>query len=413
MKIIHKKLPAGILSLSLVISVVIAAIGSSMLVVHYYFGLKAVDYQAENKLSQNLQSGWTVLLSQFPVSAYDQEEHLDLYGEEQDSVGLLKKHWGIYDIGIVSAYHGKHIKQQMAIIGSKRDSIGTLALYLSDEQRPLSLVGNTWINGNAMIPKAGVKSAYIDRRGYQKEKLIDGQTSFSRHELPSVNQDKIAYIASLLTGDEPITGNLGYDYDQSFTEPTLVLGSSESVWLKKHYAGNIMIRSKEQIIVSSKASLKDILLIAPKIIIQKGFKGNLQAIASDTIILESNVRLNYPSALVLLSENTAGIQLQQDVQVFGTIWMGGAQDSKPQHQLQIDKNASLEGMAYIDGYCQLEGSILGHLSCRKFLLKTATTLYENHLLDATINPAQLSSHYLGVADLWGTRDQTDIIQWLY
>lgn len=412
MKITHNRLPAGILSLSLVISVVIAAIGSSMVIVHWYFGLKTVDYRVENRLTQNLHSGWTLLLSQFTDRTYTHEDLFDLYGDMQDSVGLSKKHWGIYDIGIVRAFHGKNVKQSLAIIGNTCDSVGNLALYLSDEQRPLSLVGNTSIHGKAMIPKSGVKSAYIDRKGYQKDILINGKMSYSRHGMPAVNRDKIAYVASLLANTDPATNSLGYDYHQSFKEPTLVIGSSRSLLLKKCYTGNIKIQSGKQIIVAAKANLKDVLLIAPKIIIQAGFKGSLQAIASDTIIIESKVKLTYPSALVLFNESAGGIQLQAESKVFGTIWIGGLEGKSSNRQLQIAKNASFEGMAYVDGYCQLEGSIYGHLSSRKFVLHTATTLYENHLLDATIDHAQLSPHYLGVADLWGTSDKSNIIQWL-
>ena len=147
------KLKAGVLSLALVVSVVVAAIGSSMILASYYFQINTLDYKKENQLTANLQSAWALLLADFDQLTYEEAKYLDLYGTGEDSVKLIKKPWGILDVGLVYAVQGKKSKRQAAVIGSSCDSLGKSVLYLADEQRPLSLAGNTLIKGRAYLLK--------------------------------------------------------------------------------------------------------------------------------------------------------------------------------------------------------------------------------------------------------------------
>ncbi|PIG98215.1 hypothetical protein CS542_06460 [Pedobacter sp. IW39] len=49
-------------------------------------------------------------------------------------------------------------------------------LYLSDEDRPVSVSGKTLLIGNGMLPKAGIKQSYAEGKPYTGIKqLLDGK----------------------------------------------------------------------------------------------------------------------------------------------------------------------------------------------------------------------------------------------
>ena len=66
--------------------------------------------------------------------------------------------------------------------------------------------------------------------------------------------------------------------------------------------GNILIRSNTKINVAASATLKDVILIAPVIHIEKGVSGNFQAIATKKIYVDQGANLQYPSALILIND---------------------------------------------------------------------------------------------------------------
>jgi len=80
-------------------------------------------------------------------------------------------------------------------------------------------------------------------------------------------------------------------------------------------------------------------------------------------------------------------------------------------RVSIEKGARVEGQIYVDGFADIQGELWGTVWCQKFLLKTASSVYENHLLDAVIDRTKLSEHYVGSAIITsGKKKKT--IKWL-
>ncbi len=93
---------------TLVISVIIAMLCSSLLlVVHYHNVLSLYEFQSKD-VANNVSSGIAYLLS----GEMEGEDQLtfDLIGEGKDSVKIQQKQWGIYDYGVVTAKQGKQQK---------------------------------------------------------------------------------------------------------------------------------------------------------------------------------------------------------------------------------------------------------------------------------------------------------------
>ena len=408
----RSRVPAGILTSVLAVSLIIATLCASLITLAYYYRMATVQHTAYDRLDNNARSGINVLLATSESSTYVQGRWRDLFGQGQDSVWLQQRSWGLYPLAIAQAQHGGRSRRQMALLGHRPDELGRSALYLADEQRPLAIAGNTQLKGMCYLPKAGIKSAYVNRVGYQGQQLVAGTTRESKRALPTLSSDivkslrQIAHIA-----DYQVLPSLADSLSHSFAESPLYYHQATPVTLNGTLQGNVVISSDQAVTITERARVDNIIVRAPRVMIESGFAGRLQAIATDTLVVGREVQLHYPSALVLNTNNRGTIRIEEFARVAGTLAVVGVEANYHQRLLHIATGASVTGMVYADGLVSLKGSILGHLSCRKFLLQTPSTLYENHILDGTVDATQRSEHYLA-SPLWGATTQKGIVQWL-
>ena len=409
------RLEAGILSSVLAIALIIATLCASLISLAYYYRMATLQYTIVDRLENNAQSGINLLLATSDHSDVAEGYWKDLFGQEQDSVWLHQRPWGVYQVGIVRARTGNKSRQKVALFGRKPDQTGQSALYLADEQRPLSIAGRTQLIGRCYLPKAGVKSAYINRIGYQGEQLVKGSTQESQGSLPKLSPDAVAHLRRLLTvkAENYLSlDQLGDSLVYSFEAAPTYYHSPGPITVSGLLRGNIIVASDRAVTITSQADVEDIIVVAPQITIAPDFEGRLQAIATDTLVVGRGCQLRYPSALVLFASSGGAVLIDEASQVAGTVVLTGTATDYHRRLLSLEKEASVTGMVYSDGLVELKGSIYGHLSCRKFMLRTASTLYENHILDGTVDASRRSPHYLASA-LWATTHQKGIAQWLY
>ena len=147
--------------------------------------------------------------------------------------------------------------------------------------------------------------------------------------------------------------------------------------------------------------LEDIILVAPYIHFESNFKGSLQAIARDSILVENGVYLKFPSALGLVKKRGNNEKIQPFIKLLnkskveGAIFTHQIQKTQQETKISITKNAKVTGQVYADGWAEIKGNITGSLTCNKLILKTPSSVYENHLLNATINKKALPSNFVG------------------
>ena len=412
------KVPAGVLSLVLSVSLVIAVLCSSLIYLAYYYRLTYLHYEITDELSAHAKSGTQYLLAESKHLSPNEWYPLKIVNDT-DSILLMKKYWGVYELGISRAARGAKSKSLAVLIGEKANLIEQSALYLSDEQRPLSIAGNTNIKGNAYLPKAGIKSAYINRQGYSGSQLVYGTQKHSQHTLPPLNQEIFSSIEALLSENKdnssyhlvPIE-TLDDSLTNSFFHETVYYYSQSFITLGQRLEGNIIVQSSTAIHVSHRAVLEDIILIAPQIRIMAGFKGKLQAFATDTLIVEQDSRLHYPSALgVITGATNSFLHVEPETIVEGTVFITGKTQDYQKRLLSIAEGAKIIGTVYIDGLVEHKGQIAGHLSCRKFILRTPATLYENYLFNASINHSDRSDYFISSV-LWAAPNKKGIVKWL-
>ena len=181
--------------------------------------------------------------------------------------------------------------------------------------------------------------------------------------------------------------------------------------------------SKTAIVVEASANLEDIILIAPKIRIEKNTTGNFQAIAKKSIEVASGCTLHYPTALILLNENDHSLQaLSRDEQereeihiskntlVKGmVVYCSDNNTSSYKTQIQIDDSAVVQGEVYCAKNLALQGSVFGSVYTNHFIVKKSGGVYVNHLYNAIINAKKLPIQYVG---LLIENESNSVAKWL-
>jgi len=295
---------ASALYIVIVIALAIGVICSSAIAAAYYYKQDYQQKERYNNLSNNLASGINILLA----DAGSKEQTMSLFGTYSDSVILKRKPWGIYDVGVVEAFAQKDTLYKTFTIGFNLDSAKWAAIYLTDEDRPLSLSGRTNITGNAFLPKAGVQSAYIRNTAYQGDKrLIVGTKRISEKNIPALDEERLSQLEQMRTSaPEPDFGSLNSDSTKiSFLGQTHLIELKRQVTLlaNKDIEGNLVLLSDTTVIIDGSTSLKNILIFAKAIIVKRGFKGNCQLFATDSVKVESNCYFAYPSCIGILHGN--------------------------------------------------------------------------------------------------------------
>ena len=395
---------------------------SSLILLSYYNRSFQLQANLSEKLDRNLQSVIALALADTTSQIMSRRFEYDLFGKGEDSVSISKSPWGIYDIAVVKAWNRHEAKTKKLLYGATLPSYFDGSLYLVDHDNPLSVVGHSSLIGDAYLPKAGARIAYIDQRGFDGTTLVNGVTKNGGKTAPSLNNAIIQYLYSLLrpkqdTGVIRLIAPASKDtIFQSFQDSALsILTQGNTVLSNIVIYGQVIIRSDSLIEIDSTAILENCLLIAPGIKIKTGFAGTIQAIASDSIIVEGNCILKYPSALVLLKGKGQsiqnGIEIMNNCTIEGAVFSIADTSDELKTKVEIGDQSLINGIVYVQGYLSMHGTINGTVLTDYFIYRKSASVYLNHLVDAVINRKKMSAYYVGPNLFTGKKSQK-IIQWL-
>src|ERR1035437_6406738 len=139
-------LKAGALVYAIVIGLIIALTSSSLILFAYFSSLHSENYFDRERVISNARSGINLLLSQ-TAQAENERQYIDLFGNGTDSVILTAKNWGALE-ALSSTGISKHNSFTLtAFAGDNFSDDTTMALYLADMDKPLSLCGKTILHG--------------------------------------------------------------------------------------------------------------------------------------------------------------------------------------------------------------------------------------------------------------------------
>ncbi|OFY66104.1 MAG: hypothetical protein A3H98_11925 [Bacteroidetes bacterium RIFCSPLOWO2_02_FULL_36_8] len=368
---------------------------------------------------KNLESGVNLLLSDDIWNSQEDTLSVDLFNEGKDSAILKKRMWGLYKLGMVTSFRGKINYTKVFLAGSQA---GKYALYLANQNTPLSLSGLTSIVGDVFIPKRGVKQAYIEGKSFEGNKLINGAISESETEIPRLSEKLIEINHKIINNEyfiniseQQLPNRAGTIINSFLHLPLLYRHEGEVILKNIVVRGNIIIQSSDSIYVDSSAVLEDVWLIAPVVRIGNSFSGSVQIYATNKIIIDEKSKLNYPSSLCLIvnevNKTEKEIVLKRDVVFDGTLLAYSDQQQLIPPSVSLEKGCMFSGYIYVNGQADIKGSVSGTVICSKIILKTSASVYENHLLDAIIDRGKLSPDFI-VCPLMINSGKPQIVKWM-
>lgn len=409
-----KKLKSSAIYYALFLSIIISLFLGGMILFSSANRQFISQMDMQDRLIENAYSGVEYGLANYQEMQNGKVLELDLFDQQIDSVDLKKKTWGAFTAIESTAHHKNQSYSKLALAGQINTDNGP-NLYLTDQGRPFSICGETKIEGKCVIPKAGVKRAYIEGKNYAGKQMIYGSISDAEKSLPKINNE---FTRNLNEFDAEIVD--WEDTDSvvvSFSEIGKHFIAGSYLSLKDVFVeGQVIIEAKDSIFVSASTHLDKVILKSEVIYIESGFVGNAQFFASERIVLEDQVLLNYPSVLGLIEttipkEQSAEILIGEKSQVLGSVFaISEAPNFRMPIQISIDRDAEVDGLVYCQGRIQLKGTVNGNLYTQKFYLETPSSKYENHLLDAKILD-QLPADFVSVSLFENTNTLTQIA-WL-
>jgi hypothetical protein len=417
-------LKGSALYMVIIIALVIAVLCSSLILAAYFFRGQYLIKARYDRLQNNLSSGVHLLLHT-KDTAYLQGKTIRLFNNDLDSVRLKTIHWGLYDIGVAEAFQQRDTVFKVFSMACGIDSPKWAAVYLIDEDRPVSVSGKTSVRGDAFLPKAGVQAAYVDNKAYQGDKrLIIGKTHDSQRKLPPLNQKRLNTLEHLFNAQGlPAVPNRAPDsLIRSFRAPTyrVKLDKRNPVLRDTYLSGNMIIYSDTLLTIDSTARLNNVLVFAKAILVKSGFRGTCQLFASDSISLERNCRLGYPSCLGILRYKSPlvgfppQISIGQNTKVNGAIFTYEKEVSALPATINLGKGAKITGQVYAQHNISTRDSvtIAGSVFTARFVYQTAFTRYENYLINLKIDAGALSRYYLTSDLMPVASNEKKILQWL-
>jgi hypothetical protein len=382
-------------------------------------------YENKDRLINNANSGFNLLLSDNYVVEQGSTKATDLFEEGNDSVCLERKPWGAFEIVISKAFMGKYSVSKKAVLGTKQQDTIPPTLYVCDFQKPISVCGNTKLVGKCYVPETGFKRAYIEGQNYSGNQYVYGSQLKSKRDLPELNKYLLKLVEDQLKKPiAPTDSIIGLDQANdtlinSFDKKTIVIQSPFKLNLSNLVLkGNIKLVAPE-INIANSCNIENIIILTQNLKVEDRFTGDFQALASKSISIGKEVKLLYPSVLVVLvkakpdeTNKDPHIYLGEKTEFSGDILCySNPKENYTETYISLDKETIIYGNVYVNGKLDPKGKIFGSTYCTKFYLKTNSGVYENHLLNAEFDASKLPKHFTGIPLLKeGTRKE--VLVWL-
>lgn len=415
-------LKAAALLYAVFISIIIALLSGFFILWTYYQNRYLDDEFIRERLVSDVNSAMNIVLEEPETLNQDK---IKLFDNEEREITLQKKIWGFYQIIVCTGNWNRFNYSKKALIGDDIFSGDKVALYLCDQDDYLNICGKTLLKGTCWLPKKGIKRAYIEGSSFSGTNFVEGEIKQSDKSLPELNKSMVDYNMTMLDGKSDVQDSLIWyeaiqekdTFSNEFNKKTLYIYSEQKIILEnKVISGNIVIKSTKGIEIDESVKIRDVVFYAPYIILKDNFQGTLQAFVTDSAKIGEDCRLMYPSVIALLnrkdSKASSFISIGEKSELSGAlVFYKEKEEQKNSSVLKIEKEVKINGQVYCNSLVDHKGCINGSLYCKRFILSTPSSVYENHLLNATINFEGLSKYFTGIS-LLESGKKKEVIRWL-
>lgn len=307
------------------------------------------------------------------------------------------KPYGLLNLLLANSETNKDTVQSAHFIGLYTKD--KTALFLANFSKPLTYTGTVKLIGDNLLPSTYIETAYINNKPNQL--LIDGKNTVSENQLPEINfnfKKTFNGIHAEKTNLVEVEKPKDSLYYNSFFNTTKEIYLSPIV-SNMIFKGNFILRSKDSLHIKKNTVLEDVILIAPKITFESGFKGTVQAFATESIELEHNVILNYPSVVCIYNEtgNDSKIRIKKESTITGAVVLfGNSNEMIDKNSIQIDEDGLLFGDIYCTGKLFLKSKVYGSVYTNRLFYKTESALYDNTISDIEINAKKRPNYFISI-----------------
>jgi len=392
------KLKGGALYVAVIISILISIILSLFIVVAY-FNIQSV--QSQNSLMQlhlSMDSGFEIARSAY----YRDGDNWQKMPFNNDSVKIRKLTWGCFTMVDVQAKNSHFRIHKTGLFGT--DATMDTALLVAEQNRPIGLAGKIKFNASCFLPKAGVKSAYIEGTSFSDLNSVRPYIKQAPGYIPEIDENYLKNIeqaqSELNLYTDSLISFIPDVLNHSFQQKTAVIQQGSVILNSQVLSNNIKIIASDLITVENTCQLNNILLVARKVIFKKGFKGTVHVIARDSIVTEDECEFNYPSSFCVYSNSGAagsnplvrGIFFGMHCKFKGGLLAANNKTQSSRMMIKLNRQFELVGNIYSSDYADAQGSLYGSVFCRTLLLQTPSGVYENHLLNCLIDPKRYGAN---------------------
>ena len=202
----------------------------------------------------------------------------------------------------------------------------------------------------------------------------------------------------------------------SFQQQASLLYEGNELQLHDSYSGQLFIYADSLVEIDATAELHDVIVHAPVIKIEKGFRGSGQFFASDSLVVGENCELQYPSVLgAYNNEKEAFVGIMKGTSISGMLFCQASLKKRTfATHLFMDEGVELQGELYAgDANLEMRSVVVkGSTYCDRFVLHTRSSVYENHLIDVQLNREALPAPFVA-SELHQLPGEKTIAKWLY
>lgn len=383
--------------------IVSAFCGCLVLISYYQNTLNNKLSSREDLINRNI-SSFNYFLNNSESIEYNKVKEIDVFDDGIKSY-LEKKNWGFYDILVSKTVFKIDTITKIALVGNIKTS-DNFVLYVTDYDKPLKLSGNTKIIGDIKIPNAKTEQAYINgQKGNSIE--IKGNQSKSDDKLPKITKDTHLNVSDLAHFSIDKFNNKTAITNRFDTYTKVIDLNNTSSLRDITLKGNFILLSRNELEIDRSAKLSDVVIIAPQVKINSGFKGNIQIVSKEKVIVEENVSLLYPSSIYIKNDTDAVlVEIKSNSTIVGGIVINGnTYTNSLERKLTIEEGSTVVGNIYCYGSTQLKGNVIGSLYTDRFFLETDASNYENVVLNGSINKKTLPNNFVELPLFSSTLDK--------
>lgn len=271
-----------------------------------------------------------------------------LYDSVPDSeLMVIRSQWGLYEIVKVSSTKCRLTQRRM--VGLRRCDKDEYCFWYCNNNSVLTLTGNSNIQSTCYLPQNGVTYGQMRSIFFSGEKIDPKQIRCSEREMPKPSTEAVAVIDKI------------FDKIQTVGDTSIVVG--------------------DEVVLSASDYFEDVIIVANKIVVEDDFRGSVQCFARDSIIVNANVTLGYPSGLY--SQRYITIGDNSCVNGYVIVESKGAVSQKKPNYIQ-SRLSRIRGFLYVDAVAQLQGIVTGTACIREASYFSPQGYYRHMVYDATI-----------------------------